>query len=164
MYPCLDFILVKPKLWSKLGLYWIWNLISIKIQLSKHRYRWSIIFIKTKTWYWWVTNVILSETMLLSLWHAVVLQVCHLLEQPDNTLKNEKCEAFTSLLGTLRDVVAAQSFKPDVMLVSLCCFLSWVLLTYLWMLEYFLYTRFICSFSSTHTNIDVATRADVCWT
>ena len=66
--------------------------------------------------------VILSETMLLNLWHAVVLQVCSLLEQPDNTSKNEKSEAFTALLGILRDVVAAQSFKPDVMLVSCAVF------------------------------------------
>lgn len=59
--------------------------------------------------------------MLMNLWHAVVLQVRNLLEQTDSALKNERLEAFTSLLGTLRDVVAAQCFKPDVILVSIKC-------------------------------------------
>jgi hypothetical protein len=60
----------------------------------------------------------LTETMLINLWHAAVLQVRNLLEQTDSALKNERLEAFTSLLGTLREVVTAQCFKPDVILVS----------------------------------------------
>lgn len=54
----------------------------------------------------------------MNLWHAAVLEVRNLLEQTDSALKNERLEAFTSLLGTLKEVVTAQCFKPDVILVS----------------------------------------------
>ena len=60
---------------------------------------------------------IFAEKMLLSLWHSVVLQVHNLLDLSDVSLKNERLDAFTSLISILREIVDAQSFKPDVILV-----------------------------------------------